>query len=487
MRFYFLVFCMALLLPVNPAVAEETNREFYAICVDGQKIGYAVQARSVADGVVTTTEGMNMTIARVGVSITIGTVETSIETVNGKPIGFESVSDFAGGQQKMSGRLNQQGKMAVTTTVMGQTSTQTVDFPKGTVMAEGLRLLQLKNGLDEGTTYNAKVFSPGAALIVDGKVEVGRLVNVDLFGRVVPLVEMKTVMQLPTGMITSVSYVDENMTAQKVIIPMMGMQLELVACDKQFALSDNSVVDFIEKLLVQSPVALPDVSSKESVSYYLKPIDKAQLQIPSTDSQTVRPFANGRVIVTVKPVRAPASTTFPYKGRNLQALEALKPTRYLESDNDMIIFLARQAVGDSKDAAEAVRRIESFVAEYITEKDFSVGYATAAEVAVSRQGDCSEHAVLTAAMCRAVGIPARVVSGLLYVEEFAGRRNVFGGHAWNQAYVGNKWVDLDASKATREFGPGYIALAVGNGDPADFFGMVSTLGYFKIEKITINQ
>jgi transglutaminase-like putative cysteine protease len=153
----------------------------------------------------------------------------------------------------------------------------------------------------------------------------------------------------------------------------------------------------------------------------------------------------------------------------------------------MIIFLARQAVGDSKNAVEAARRIESFVAEYITEKDFSVGYATAAEVAVSRQGDCSEHAVLTAAMCRAVGIPARVVSGLLYVEEFAGRRNVFGGHAWNQVYVGNKWVDLDASKATRGFGPGYITLAVGNGDPADFFGMVSTLGYFKIEKITINQ
>jgi len=485
MKFCFLAFCVALLLPVNRAVAEETNREFYAICVDGQKIGYAIQSRSVTDGVVTTTEGMNMTIARAGLSITIGTVETSIETVNGKPIGFESVTNLAGGQQKMSGRLDRQGKMIITTS--GQTAAQTVDFPKGTLMAEGLRLLQLEKGLDEGTTYNAKVFSPGAALVVDGKVEVGRLVNVDLFGRIVPLVEMKTVMQMPTGMITFVSYVDEELVAKKTVIPMMGMNLELIACDKQFALSDNSVVDFIGKLLVQSPVALSDVSSKESVSYYLKPIDNAKLQIPSTDSQTIRPFTNGSVIVTVKPVRAPASATFPYKGRNPQALEALTPTRYLESDNDMIIFLARQAVSDSRDAAEAVRRIESFVADYITEKDFSVGYATAVEVALSRQGDCSEHAVLTAAMCRAVGIPARVVSGLMYVEEFAGRRNVFGGHAWNQVYVGKKWIDLDASRVARNFGPGHIALAVGNGDPADFFGMVSTLGHFKIEKIIVRD
>jgi len=54
MKFCFLAFCVALLLPVNRAVAEETNREFYAICVDGQKIGYAIQSRSVTDGVVTT-------------------------------------------------------------------------------------------------------------------------------------------------------------------------------------------------------------------------------------------------------------------------------------------------------------------------------------------------------------------------------------------------------------------------------------------------
>ncbi|GAI55549.1 unnamed protein product, partial [marine sediment metagenome] len=113
------------------------------------------------------------------------------------------------------------------------------------------------------------------------------------------------------------------------------------------------------------------------------------------------------MIVTVEPIVAPRGARFPYVGRDKTILEAMKPNRFLQSDSKEIIDLARRAVGDTKDAAEAIRMIESFVAEYIENRGLSVGYASAVEVAVSRVGDCSEYAVLTAAMCRAVGIPAQ--------------------------------------------------------------------------------
>jgi len=67
-------------------------------------------------------------------------------------------------------------------------------------------------------------------------------------------------------------------------------------------------------------------------------------------------------------------------------------------------------------------RIEQFVGDHIDEKNLSIGYASALEVAQSKQGDCSEHAVLAAAICRAAGIPARVATGLVYVEEFMARK-----------------------------------------------------------------
>ena len=161
------------------------------------------------------------------------------------------------------------------------------------------------------------------------------------------------------------------------------------------------------------------------------------------------------------------------------------PTRYLESDRKEIADLCRRALGGTKDTGKAVKQIESFVSGYITAKNLAVGYASAAEVAASREGDCSEHAVLTAAMCRSVGIPARVACGLVYVDDFVGKKNIFGGHAWAEAYVGGKWVGIDATKAPNGFSPAHITLATGNGEPSDFFGMISTLGYFDIGKMTI--
>jgi len=196
------------------------------------------------------------------------------------------------------------------------------------------------------------------------------------------------------------------------------------------------------------------------------------------------------VVVTVRPVSAPAGAKFPYKGRSEELLEALEPTRFLQSDRKEIVELAKKAVGNTKDAAKAAGKIESFVATYIDNKSLSVGYASAAEVAASRQGDCSEFAVLTAAMCRSVGIPARVVAGVAYIKNFAGIQDRFGGHAWVEAYVGGKWVGLDAAFKSAGLGgyeAGHIALAVGNGDPEDFFNLVTTLGRFRIYKVIVHK
>lgn len=467
---------------------ESGDVEYYAVLMEGQKIGHAVHVRNVDAGTVTTTDLVSMVIGRGAISMSVSTAETSIETTDGKPIGFEYTEDLAGmGGKKMTGRLNDAGRLEVTTMDLGIEQKRVIDWPTGAVMAEGLRLLELEEGLAEGVTYEARIFSPALLSAIDANVRIGPTTNIDLFGRVLSLTEVGVSMQMQGTTFTSVSYVDNQLRAQKTVMPMMGMNLELIACDKAFALSENDVVDFLEKLLIPSPVALTDLGSTESITYRLAPTGGKALSIPATDNQTVQVTKDGKVLVTVRPAPAPAGAKFPYKGSDEQALEALRPTQYLQSDDNQVTALARQAVGETKDAAEAARKIENFVSGYITEKNLSVGYASAVEVALSRQGDCTEHAVLTAAMCRAAGIPARVVSGIVYIDEFAERKNVFGGHAWVEAYIGGKWIGLDATRASNGFGPGHITMAMGNGDPADFFVMANTLGYFKVEEITLEK
>ncbi len=465
--------------------AETTEAEYYAILMDGKKIGHVVETRRIKDGVVTTTEDMTMTLARGSIAITVTMLEKSIETTKGKPIAFEVVQDISGMSQKTTGKIVGGEQAKVVTEAMGMKQERTISFPDGALMAEGLRLLERQKGLKEGTSYEATVFSPALSMAVKVEVSVGPRTEIDLFGRIVKLTEVTTTMKIPTGSTTSTSYVDDSYRALKTLLPTMGMNLEIIACDKQFALSSDDVVDFLDKMLLASPVQLKNIKSLTSATYVLVPAKDAKPKIPSGDNQTAKTLANGRISVEVKPAKAAGKVKFPYKGNKQELLKALESTQYLQSDNEQVVKLARDAVGNSSDAAEAARKIESFVDGYITEKNLSVGYASAAEVALSRQGDCTEHAVLTAAMCRAVGIPARVVFGLVYVDEFLDRKHVFGGHAWTEARIGDKWIGLDATRSPSGYGAGHIILATGSGSPADFFGMVNTLGYFKIARIDL--
>jgi len=268
------------------------------------------------------------------------------------------------------------------------------------------------------------------------------------------------------------------------------MTIEQVACTKGFALGENDVLEVVDKMFMASPEPLDNAGSARSITYHLSPNQTDSFIIPPNDNQQVQQFDDGKVIMTVEPVVAPTGVRFPYKGDDEAALEALEPTQFVQSDHKTIIELARRAVGDTDDAAEAIKRIEAFVGDYVEDKNLSVGYASAVEVASSKQGDCTEHAVLAAAMCRAVGIPAQVVTGLAYVEEWRSVENGFGGHAWTQAYVGDKWIGLDAAFKNAGFGgydAGHIALAAGNGDPGDFFSLVTTMGQFKIEKVIVKK
>lgn len=461
--------------------------EYFAVFMEGKKAGYSIHSRVVADGKVTTTDKVRIEIGRGAIPVAMEVNETSIETTYGKVLGFEVEQNLAIMAMKITGTVNEQGKVKVTSRSMGLEQTSEIEWPKGALMAEGVRLLELEKGLKPGVEYTAKIFSASSMKALDTKVRIGAKRNVDLLGRVAALTEVKTTIVMPdVGEIISTGYVDDEFRLQKNVTPMMGMKIELIACAKEFALGKNDVVDFIDKMVVASPAPLENVREATSVSYHLVAVSQGEdLKIPSTDNQSVHRLGDGKVAVIVEPVKAKRGSVFPYTPDNNDALEMLKPTRYVQSDSNEIIELARKAVGQTQDAAEAVKKIESFVGDYIRQKDFSVGYASAAEVAASRMGDCSEHAVLTAALCRAVGIPARVVCGLVYADEFAGRRNIFGGHAWTEAYVGSVWVGLDATRAPDGFDAGHITLATGDGEPSEFFSLVNTFGRFKIEKIAV--
>ncbi|MBM4103242.1 MAG: transglutaminase domain-containing protein [Planctomycetes bacterium] len=477
-----ILFSSLLTSTIFAAPSEETD--YMAILLDGHKIGYAIHARKVDGAQVTTTNDMNMLIGRGPTAIRYTGREVNIESIAGKPIAFETIQNISGMEQTRKGTVNN-GKIKMILQ-NGPTSTEsTIAYPVGALMAEGLRLLQVKKGLQPGQLYDALLFRPDMAQALPAKVEVGKKTSIDLLGRMRELSEVKINMQVGQQAIVFTEYVDENFMALKSIIPMMGMNLEMIACEKDFALSQDDIVDFLDKLCVASPTPIGSDSFAGPIIYELTATTSKPLLLPNTDTQAVKEITPGRFEVTVGPIQPPSRVKFPYAGKDKEVIKALEATEYLQTKDAKVVDLAKRAVSGTDDVLKAAQKIESFVKGYITKKDMSVGYASAAEVAQTRQGDCTEHAILAAAMCRSAGIPARVVCGLVYTDAIGTKKNVFGAHMWAEVFLDGKWFPIDPTRAPNGFSAGHITLARGDGNPTDFFSLVNTLGCFKIEKVTL--
>ena len=470
------------LLAVLNVLASEEN--YFAVIMEGHKVGHAITSRKVKGDKVYTSEEMMMTLSRFGAEMVAETTETCIETLDGKPLGFETKMSANGSDSGSKGTIAEDGKMEVFVYAGGLANTMPMEYPEGALMAEGVRLLQLERGLKDGDSFSVDCFVPSMLKVSQSSVQTFGKEEVDLFGRVVTATKQIVTMNIEGQIIPMTEYVGDDMEVYKSTSAAMGMSVELIACDKFFAMSDNDIYDLLDQTLVQCPASLPDRDTLKSVTYYLKPAPDKNVDIPADDNQSVTE-KDSNILVTVKPVVGIGKTLLKYDGEKYSGndekiLEASIPSQYVQSDDKAIIKLAKEAIGDTTYEIIAAKNIESFVGEYITEKSMSVGYATAVEVAKSKQGDCSEHAVLTAALCRAVGIPARVAVGLVYVESVGEKTDVLGGHAWTEAYIDGRWIGLDA---TRGYGPGHIKLAAGKGDPTDYMQMIGSFGNFTISKV----
>ncbi len=65
----------------------------------------------------------------------------------------------------------------------------------------------------------------------------------------------------------------------------------------------------------------------------------------------------------------------------------------------------------------------------LLDKKPTVSLPSAREVLRTKVGDCNEHTALYVAMARALGIPARIAVGLVYIH------GAFYYHAWPEVYL----------------------------------------------------
>jgi transglutaminase-like putative cysteine protease len=135
----------------------------------------------------------------------------------------------------------------------------------------------------------------------------------------------------------------------------------------------------------------------------------------------------------------------------------LKSARFIESDHPELRQLAAGLRG--RGTLQTAERIFSWVSSNLRSSGVSAKDRGALHAFKTRAGDCTEFAGLFAALCRAAGIPARVVGGFVLRE--SGIVSFHDYHNWAEFHHDGTWHLADPQRGVFRGGTGdYIAMQI---------------------------
>jgi hypothetical protein len=282
--------------------------------------------------------------------------------------------------------------------------------------------------------------------------------TVEARGKTVPAVKCTSSTSAQPG-VSMTEYMDEQGIPIRSQVGMGLITLNVTVTDRETAMAKPvEVPEVMVKTLITPDRAIANPRATKRAIYVLSIPDGKMPALPETGTQRVAVIDDRSARVSIGGAEAAAA---PPEDATDAAYTA--STSMLRADDQEIVKLTKEATkAAGTDKAARAEAMRAFVYRYITKKDLDVGFASASEVARTRHGDCTEHGTLLAAMLRADGIPSRVVSGLVYVEDEKGK-GIFGYHMWAQALLERNgkplWVDVDGTLPGRAFDATHIALA----------------------------
>ena len=159
----------------------------------------------------------------------------------------------------------------------------------------------------------------------------------------------------------------------------------------------------------------------------------------------------------------------------------LKATLAAPSNLGEIADLAGKIVLGVKDEDQKIVNLLLWMDANIAKE--AIDSFTAVDVLRSRRAECQGHAYLFAAFARSLGIPVRVVNGLVYSEAHGG----FLFHTWNEAWIaGRGWRPVDATFGQPLADATHIKLVEGEaaGELLPLVGLVGRLRVSSMENLS---
>ncbi len=478
--------------PLTLAHGFEPFERWYVIQIDGERAGWALERHELdADGNIRSLSEQEISIRRMGQEITIKIASEFVETIDHEPVSMSSIQET--GIFTQDDRFEFTGEMVLHTTKQaGRETTKQFDAPEfewltplaAREYVEG----ELARGAEE-IVFTTLAPSSGLNEMTQTMTIVGPT-NVEVLGKTVPAIEWKLSQSVLPGVV-STEYVSTDGETLRSEFGFGGISMVMLASEKELALAELDAPELMAETLVRPNRPIENPRSTRRSQFIVRMADGSDLpEFLNDGAQRAESIDASSARIAID-----ADNLIPADPNDAEDPRFLEATPAADADDPEIIALVDRALADAGESpAERAETLRRFVHEYINAKSLGVGFATASEVCRTREGDCSEHGVLLAAMLRAAGIPSRVVSGVIYVDMFAGGRQVFGYHMWTQGLIeidgDHRWVDLDATlPASTPYDAAHIAISTSSLAQGDVLNsmaaLVNLLGVLEIDVVEI--
>ncbi|HVX15678.1 MAG TPA: transglutaminase domain-containing protein [Pirellulales bacterium] len=456
-----------------------------AVYLQENQVGYVHVVERVKKkeetSLIETKADMAMSMKRAGQPISIQTTRQCVEDSEGRLISFREEQQLGPSTGVTSGQV-ENGKLVITTTDGEHTRTRQIEFPTdagGPFAPEhSLRRQPMKPGENRSIRFFDPMVGAMATETLDAK-DYEQIKLLDGNQKLLHIASSLAIEGQPQP-IRGVRWTDADGETLKAEVP--GMKQVTYRTTKEQATSsqDEPAFDVFRETLVKLPKPFDEARKTRRVRYAVELPEGDPTAVFSVGpTQHVKSTGEHTAEITVISLDPLAP---PREGGTASA-EDRDPNSFIQSDDPKIVEMAQEAVGGRASPGEIAVALEEFVSRKMTAKrNYSTAFATAADVARTLEGDCTEHAVLLAALARASGIPARVAIGLVYSPKDRG----FAYHMWTEMLLkGGCWVPLDATLGEGRISADHLKLADSNladrAGLASFLPMVEVLGQLKIE------
>ena len=387
---------------------------------------------------------------------------------------FEYDYNLDGNRQQLIGKRHD-GRLEYMVISRGSTSKLSVPLDGPLYSAACIHMYPVLYGLELGRQYRYPVFDGETRTIQIVEQKILSFEESDLFEG--PAYKMKTRMQgqeVTTWLDPQGRPVLE-MSMGGVIISALESKLAAqrylteAAINKEETIIDFSLIRTEKKL--KNPEKVSDLTIRISSK-------NAKFQTIRDDRQQCTD--SGRTIICRIRTRADPAGGSNEEQEPDNSQKYLLPSGSIPTGHPRVQNLSKSITKGKHETDQKITALTEWIRQNIRQEP--VDAFTAIDVLEGKRAECQGHALLYTALARSVGIPSRVVNGIVYSSDFKG----FLYHAWAESLVKDRWVAVDPTLHQYPADATHIKFVEGE-NPSDLLPLINLIGNLRIEILHVVQ